>query len=217
MEKSLSKSLECKKRFEFDSAKRLESGVICGIDEAGRGPWVGDVYAAAVVFDDDVFIDGLNDSKKISENNREILYKEIILRAKAYCIATASVAEIENLNILNASLLAMKRAISGLNINVNLALVDGNQKPDIFCKAETIIKGDSISASVAAASILAKVARDHYMNELHKEYPEYNFIRNKGYGTNEHIKAIYEHGVTPLHRPSFLRKQEAKLGEFKKR
>ena len=215
MEKSLSKSLECKERFAFDEAKRAEFEIICGIDEAGRGPWVGDVYAAAVVFEDGVFIDGLNDSKKISEKKREQLYNEIIEKATAYSIATASVEEIEELNILQATFLAMKRAYEGLSVKSSLALVDGNGVPPILCEVETVVKGDSVSASIAAASILAKVARDRYMKELDERYPQYKLASNKGYGTAVHIKALQEHGVSPIHRRSFLKKQEEKLGKFK--
>lgn len=209
------KRLECEKRFEFDKSKRAEIGMICGIDEAGRGPWVGDVYAAAVVLSDDVYIDGLNDSKKLSEKRREEIYDKIIEKASAYSIGTASVEEIEKLNILNATFLAMKRAFDGLNQQVALALVDGNQIPPLDCKVETIVKGDSVSASIAAASILAKVSRDRYMKELDERYPQYKLASNKGYGTAVHILALQEHGISPIHRRSFLKKQEEKLGKFK--
>lgn len=215
MEKSLSKSLECKERFAFDKDKRSEYGIVCGIDEAGRGPWVGDVYAAAVIFEDGVFIDGLNDSKKLSEKKRELLYDEIIEKATAYCVATASVDEIEELNILQATFLAMKRAYEGLSVKAGLALVDGDKAPPLEIKVQTVVKGDSFSASIAAASVLAKVARDRYMKELDVKYPQYKLSSNKGYGTAVHIKALQEHGVSPVHRRSFLRKQEEKLGKFK--
>lgn len=215
MEKSLLKSLECKERFSFDEDKRTQFGIICGIDEAGRGPWVGDVYAAAVVFETGVFIDGLDDSKKLSEKKRELLYDEIIEKATAYSIATATVEEIEELNILQATFLAMKRAYEGLSVKPALALVDGNGTPPIPCDVQTVVKGDSVSASIAAASILAKVARDRYMKELDERYPQYKLASNKGYGTAVHIKALQEHGVSPVHRRSFLKKQEEKLGRFK--
>ncbi len=215
MEKSLLKSLECKERFSFDEDKRTQFGIICGIDEAGRGPWVGDVYAAAVVFETGVFIDGLDDSKKLSEKKRELLYDEIIEKATAYSIATATVEEIEELNILQATFLAMKRAYEGLSVKPALALVDGNGTPPIPCDIQTVVKGDSVSASIAAASILAKVARDRYMKELDERYPQYKLASNKGYGTAVHIKALQEHGVSPVHRRSFLKKQEEKLGRFK--
>lgn len=215
MEKSLLKSLECKERFSFDEDKRTQFGIICGIDEAGRGPWVGDVYAAAVVFETGVFIDGLDDSKKLSEKKRELLYDEIIEKAAAYSIATATVEEIEELNIFQATFLAMKRAYEGLSVKPALALVDGNGTPPIPCDVQTVVKGDSVSASIAAASILAKVARDRYMKELDERYPQYKLASNKGYGTAVHIKALQEHGVSPVHRRSFLKKQEEKLGRFK--
>lgn len=214
MEKSLSKSLQCKARFDFDSEKRAGGITVCGIDEAGRGPWVGDVYAAAVVFEDGVFIDGLNDSKKLSEAKREQLFDEIIAKAKCYSIACATVEEIEEMNILQATYLAMARAYEGLEAGAKLALVDGNRVPPLRCAVETIVKGDGVSASIAAASILAKVSRDRVMRELDKRYPEFNFASNKGYGTADHIEALRLYGITPIHRRSFLRKQEEKLGAF---
>lgn len=208
------KHLQCEERFAFDKTKRAENGVICGIDEAGRGPWVGRVYAAAVIFDDDVFIEGLDDSKKLSEARREQLFDEIISKASAYSVAYAEVEEIEQLNILQATFLAMERAFQGLQTTPALALVDGNRLPPLPCQIETVVKGDSKSASIAAASILAKVSRDRYMNELDREYPEYGFSAHKGYGTAAHIAALQKYGVTPVHRRSFLKKQEAKLGKF---
>lgn len=192
--------------FEYDSAVRNDFPVICGIDEAGRGPLAGDVYAAAVIFDEGVFIDGLNDSKKLSEKKREQLFDEIISKAKAYCVATASVEEIEEVNILQATFLAMKRAYEGLGIAVDIALIDGNRLPKLDCKMETVVKGDSLSASIAAASILAKVSRDRYMTELAEKYPEYRFDKHKGYGTKLHNELILEHGPSPVHRMSFLKK-----------
>lgn len=214
MERSLLKRRQCEERFAFDKKKRNECGVICGIDEAGRGPWVGRVYAAAVILDDDIFIDGLNDSKKLTEPQREHFYTEITNQALAYSIAWASVEEIERLNILQATFLAMQRAYSGLGINVDLALVDGNRLPTLPCKIETIVKGDSLSASISAAGILAKVSRDRYMAELDRKYPQYGFLSHKGYGTAGHIAALRKYGVTPEHRRSFLKKQEAKSGKF---
>lgn len=191
--------------YEFD--KSIRNGrVICGVDEAGRGPLAGDVYAAAVIFDEDTVIDGINDSKKLSEKKREVLFDEIIEKAKAYCIATASIEEIEQLNILNAAMLAMKRAVEGLKIKPQLALIDGNKSPDIDIPAETVIKGDAKSQSIAAASILAKVARDRYMKELDKKYPQYQFSKHKGYGTKLHYEMIEKYGISPVHRPSFLKK-----------
>lgn len=192
--------------FEYDSAVRNNFPVVCGIDEAGRGPLAGDVYAAAVIFDEGIFIDGLNDSKKLTEKKREQLFDEIISKAKAYCIATASVEEIEEINILQATFLAMKRAYEGLGIAADIALIDGNRLPNLDCKMETVVKGDSLSASIAAASVLAKVSRDRYMTELAEKYPEYRFDKHKGYGTKLHNELILEHGPCPAHRMSFLKK-----------
>lgn len=192
--------------FEYDSAVRNDFPVICGIDEAGRGPLAGDVYAAAVIFDEGVFIDGLNDSKKLTEKKREQLFDEIISKAKAYCVATASVEEIEEINILQATFLAMKRAYEGLGIAADIALIDGNRLPNLDCEMKTVVKGDGLSASIAAASILAKVSRDRYMTELAEKYPEYRFDKHKGYGTKLHNELILEYGPCPAHRMSFLKK-----------
>lgn len=192
--------------FEYDSAVRNDFPIICGIDEAGRGPLAGDVYAAAVIFDEGVFIDGLNDSKKLTEKKREMLFDEIISKAKAYCVATASVEEIEEINILQATFLAMKRAYEGLGIAADIALIDGNRLPNLDCEMKTVVKGDGLSASIAAASILAKVSRDRYMTELAEKYPEYRFDKHKGYGTKLHNELILEYGPCPAHRMSFLKK-----------
>lgn len=199
-------ALESKGLFEYDSTLRKDHPVICGIDEAGRGPLAGDVYAAAVIFDDDVFIEGLNDSKKLSEKKRELLYDEIVSKAKAYCVAAATVEEIDKVNILQATFLAMKRAYEGLGIPADLAFVDGNRLPELGCKAESVVKGDGLSASIAAASILAKVSRDRYMKQLAEEYPQYCFEKHKGYGTKLHTELILEHGASPVHRRTFLKK-----------
>ena len=192
--------------FEYDKRIRERYPIFCGIDEAGRGPLAGDVYAAAVVFDNGTFIEGVNDSKKLSAKKREALFDEIINKAKAYCIATASVEEIAELNILNATMLAMKRAYDGLNLKCDLALVDGNRQPSLDCECKTVIKGDATSASIAAASILAKVARDRYMTEMAKLYPQYGFEKHAGYGTKAHTEAIIKYGPCPIHRELFLRK-----------
>lgn len=192
--------------FGYDDSVRKDFNIICGIDEAGRGPLAGDVYAAAVIFDGGTVIDGINDSKKLSEKKRELLYDEIISKAKAYCIATASVEEIEKLNILQAALLAMKRAYEGLEIPADLALIDGNKSPKLNCSTRTVVKGDSLSASIAAASILAKVSRDRYMKQLAEQYPEYQFEKHKGYGTKLHNELILKYGPSPVHRMYFLRK-----------
>lgn len=199
-------AVESKSLFEYDSAVRNDFPVICGIDEAGRGPLAGDVYAAAVIFDGDVFIEGLNDSKKLSEKKREQLYDEIIAKAKAYCVATASVEEIDRVNILQATFLAMKRAYEGLGMSADIALIDGNRLPMLDCQMQTVVKGDSLSASIAAASILAKVSRDRYMKQLAEEYPQYLFEKHKGYGTKLHTELILKHGASPVHRKSFLKK-----------
>ena len=191
--------------YEYDNEIRIRFPVICGIDEAGRGPLAGDVYAAAVIFDDDVVIEGINDSKKLSPKKREKLFDEIIAKAKAYCIATASVEEIEEINILNAAMLAMKRAYEGLGINSDIALIDGNKTPDLNCKTFAVVKGDAASQSIAAASILAKVARDRYMQKLNEEYPAYQFSKHKGYGTKFHYEMLKTHGISPVHRKSFLK------------
>ena len=179
---------------------------ICGVDEAGRGPLAGPVYAAAVILHEGQVIDGVNDSKKLSEKKREQLFDEICKEAVSFCIASASVEEIEQTDILKASLLAMKRAVEGLPQKADIALVDGNQKPNLLIDTVTVIKGDSLSMSIAAASILAKVSRDRYMLELDKEYPQYQFAKHKGYGTKLHTELIIEFGPSKVHRKKFLRK-----------
>lgn len=202
----VSHSNDLLERFAFDTAERSEHGIICGIDEAGRGPLAGDVYAAAVVLPEGLVIEDLNDSKKLSEKKRELLYDEIITKADAYCIATASAAEIDEINILNAALLAMRRAFDGLSVRPALALVDGNKAPELGVPVKTVVKGDSLSASIAAASILAKVARDRYMKDLDIKYPEYMFAKHKGYGTKLHYEMIAQHGLCPEHRRSFFKR-----------
>lgn len=195
-----------KELFDYDTELRKEYPVICGVDEAGRGPLAGDVYAAAVILNDSVLIDYLNDSKKISEKCRELLYDEVIAKADAYCVATASVQEIDELNILQATMLAMRRAVDGLGVSPDLALVDGNRLPQLDCKSRFVIHGDAVSASIAAASILAKVSRDRYMRELDEKYPEYCFSQHKGYGTKLHYEKIAEFGISEVHRKTFLKK-----------
>lgn len=192
--------------FNYDSELRKEYPVICGVDEAGRGPLAGDVYTAAVVLNDSVLINYLNDSKKISEKRRELLFDEIIEKANAYCVATASVQEIDKLNILQATMLAMKRAVEGLGIRPDLALIDGNRLPDLDCESRYVIHGDAVSASIAAASILAKVSRDRYMRELDEKYPQYCFSQHKGYGTKLHYEKLEEFGISDVHRKTFLKK-----------
>jgi len=180
--------------------------LLCGVDEAGRGPLAGPVCAAAVILPVGLELPGLNDSKKLSEKQREALFMPIKAAAKAYGIAFATVEEIENLNILNATFLAMNRAIAQLSPQPELALIDGNRSTGITLPSRCVVKGDSRCADIAAASVLAKVSRDHYMLEMAEEYPEYGFERHKGYGTKLHYEAIRKYGPCPIHRPSFLKK-----------
>ncbi len=179
---------------------------VCGCDEAGRGPLAGPVFAAAVILPKGLIIDGLNDSKKLSAQKRDALYDEIKSQSLDYAIAHAEVYEIEAINILNASMLAMRRAIGKLKTRPDLALIDGNVARDFDITAIPVIKGDSKSASIAAASILAKVERDRFCLEMEKFYPGYGFAKHKGYATKEHKKAILTLGPCPVHRKSFLRK-----------
>lgn len=182
-------------------------GLICGVDEAGRGPLAGPVYAAAVILSPEYPIIGLNDSKKLSEKKREELYDIILEEAVAYSIASASVEEIETYNILGATYLAMSRAVAGLSTTPALALIDGNRiPPSLAIPAKTVVKGDALSESIAAASILAKVSRDRVLKELDTQYPQYGFAVHKGYGTAAHTAALRQFGPCPEHRPSFLRK-----------
>ena len=193
--------------WELENAVHDEGyGVVCGVDEAGRGPLAGPVCAAAVILPRGLVIEGLNDSKKLTEKRRESLYGEITSSAEAYGIAFASVEEIEKLNILGATYLAMNRAIAALGREIDLALIDGNRNAGIEYPSRTVVKGDSLCASIAAASVLAKVTRDRYMTELDERYPGYSFAKHKGYGTKAHYAAIRELGASPVHRPSFLRK-----------
>jgi len=181
----------------------LPEGLVCGIDEAGRGPLAGPVVAAAVILDPENIISGLNDSKKLSAKRREALAIEIRLKALAWAVAEASVEEIDRINILQASLLAMQRAVEMLQIRPVHALVDGNRCPKLDCSVEAIIGGDGKVASIAAASILAKTVRDAGMLELHAVYPMYGFDRHKGYPTADHLKALRIHGVSLIHRRSY--------------
>ncbi len=179
---------------------------VCGIDEAGRGPLAGPVYAAAVILPAGCVIDGLNDSKKLSEKKREQLFGIITEKAIAYGIAWADEKEIDKINILQATYLAMKRAVDTLGVIPDLALVDGNGLPPLDVPVRAIVKGDATCMSIAAASILAKVSRDRFMMELDKQYPDYQFIKHKGYGTPLHYEMIRNYGVSPVHRKSFLKK-----------
>ena len=179
--------------------------VVCGTDEAGRGPLAGPVVAAAVILPEGLMIEGLNDSKKLSEKKREKLYDVIIKEAVSYAVCEASVEEIDTLNILNASQLAMRRCVEKLEPKPQVVLVDGNIARDFPVTAEPIIKGDALSPSIAAASILAKVTRDRMLAELDAQYPEYNFKKHKGYPTKEHREAVIKYGPSPVHRKTFLK------------
>ncbi len=187
--------------------KAYDSGFkcVCGIDEAGRGPLAGPVFAAAVVLPVDCEIPGLNDSKKLTEKKREALFEVIIEKAVAYSVASASEKEIDEINILNATYLAMNRAFDGLSVKPDMALIDGNREPGVDAMQKTVVKGDSKSMSIAAASILAKVSRDRYMLEIAKLYPQYDFQKHKGYGTKLHYERIREHGISDVHRKTFLK------------
>ena len=178
-------------------------GLVCGVDEAGRGPLAGPVVAAAVILDPNQPIAGLNDSKKLSVKRREALAIEIRAKALAWAVAEASVEEIDRINILQASMLAMRRAVESLAVQPSRALVDGNRCPELSCPVEAVVGGDGLVASIAAASILAKTVRDAEMMMLHATYPMYGFDRHMGYPTAVHVAALKEYGVSPVHRRSF--------------
>lgn len=186
----------------YDAGERL----LCGVDEAGRGPLAGPVCAAAVILPRGLCIPGLNDSKKLTEKKREALYDVICSSAVSYGIAFATVEEIEEVNILNAAMLAMNRAIEKLSVQPTLALIDGNRNSAIKVASRCVVKGDAKCADIAAASVLAKVTRDRYMLEMAEKYPQYKFEKHKGYGTKDHYAALREYGPCEIHRPSFLRK-----------
>lgn len=192
--------------FEYEE-KHYSKGFtsICGVDEAGRGPLCGPVVAAAVILPLGLEIEGLNDSKKLSEKKREALYDVICEKAIAYAIAEASPAEIDEINILNASMLAMNRAIEALPIPADFALIDGNCSRGFNIPTETVVKGDAKSYSIAAASILAKVTRDRGCIELDRQYPEYGIAKHKGYPTKDHMDAVRQYGPSPIYRKSFLK------------
>ena len=181
-------------------------GIICGVDEAGRGPLAGPVCAAAVILPAGLVIDGLNDSKKLSDKRRRELFPIIKESALAYGVAFATEQEIDEINILQATFLAMERALNQLNLKPDLVLIDGNRVKDFGIRAESVVHGDSRSANIAAASVLAKVTRDDFMLEMADKYPEYGFDIHKGYGTKAHCAAILEHGASPIHRATFLKK-----------
>ncbi|MEM5293194.1 ribonuclease HII [Burkholderia sp. JPY481] len=192
----------------FESA----DDIVCGVDEAGRGPLAGPVVAAAVIFDPaKPMIRGLDDSKALTALKREALYEKIVDRALAYCIASATVEEIDSLNILHATMLAMKRAVEGLSVVPTLVKVDGNRCPTLSIRSEAVIGGDALVKSISAASILAKVARDRMLLELHEAYPVYGFDAHAGYGTPQHLAALRDHGPCEHHRRSFAPVREAHL------
>ena len=188
-------------------AELTEAGcqAVCGVDEAGRGPLCGPVVAAACILPQGLVIEGLNDSKKLTAKKREALFDFICENAIAYCIAEASVEEIDRLNILEADLLAMRRAIDGLSVKADYALIDGNVARDFQIPAKAVVHGDAISPSIAAASILAKVTRDRQCAELDAAYPQYGIAKHKGYGTKAHMDALRTYGPSPIHRKQFIR------------
>ncbi len=203
--------------WEFERAA-LDAGyaAVCGVDEAGAGPLAGPVYAAAVILPPGLELPYLNDSKQVTPKRREALYDQITAQAAAWSVASVSVGEIDALDILNARIRAMQLAIDGLRVPADFALIDGNRDHGSRCALITphrlIVKGDSRSASIAAASILAKVSRDRYMEELDKQYPQYRFARHKGYGTKLHYQMLDAYGPSPVHRRTYLKKWEAKRG-----
>ena len=180
--------------------------VVCGVDEAGRGPLCGPVCAAAVILPLDCEIEGINDSKKLSEKKRDMLFDIIKEKALAYSVVLVDAKTIDEINILQATFKAMREAVDGLDIKADIALIDGNQKPGLSIEERTLVKGDAKSISIAAASILAKVTRDRYCLEMDEKYPEYQFAKHKGYGTKLHYEMIAEHGICPEHRKTFLKK-----------
>lgn len=193
--------------YEYEHKAHEEGfAVVCGVDEAGRGPLAGPVYAAAVILPDGLEEMGINDSKKMSEKKREQLFDIIIENALAYGIGFATETEIDEINILNATFLAMRRAVEAMGVKPDLVLVDGNRKPNTGYEEMTLVKGDAKSISISAASILAKVSRDRYMKDLAERHPEYKFEQHKGYGTKLHYEMIEQYGILPDHRRSFLKK-----------
>ena len=193
--------------YQFENAARSEGfSAVCGIDEAGRGPLAGPVFAAAVILPENCSIEGINDSKKLTPKKREILFDEIRAGALSYGIGFATEQEIDSINILQATFLAMKRAFDAMNIRADLALVDGNRMPDLGVETRTIVHGDALSASIAAASILAKVSRDRLLCEIDRIYPQYGFAKHKGYGMAYHVEMLQKYGPCPVHRKTFLKK-----------
>ena len=192
--------------YEYEiNAKNKGFKAVCGVDEAGRGPLAGPVFAAAVILPEGCEIEGLNDSKKLSEKKREALFDVIKEKAISYSVASVDEKTIDEINILQATYLAMKTAVEGLDVPADYALIDGSRMPPISIDGETVVKGDAKSMSIAAASILAKVSRDRFMLEIDKKYPQYQFSKHKGYGTKLHYEMLSEHGVSDCHRLSFLK------------
>lgn len=192
--------------FEFEyAAKSKGYSAVCGVDEAGRGPLAGPVFAAAVILPENCEIEGLNDSKKISEKKRDALFDVIKEKAISWSVASVDEKTIDEINILQATYLAMRKAVEGLDVPADYALIDGNRMPPLEIEGETIVKGDAKSPSIAAASILAKVSRDRFMLELDEKYPQYQFAKHKGYGTKLHYEMLTEHGISACHRMSFLK------------
>lgn len=188
------------------SVKKEGYSIICGVDEAGRGPLAGPVYAAAVILPEEIFIPGLNDSKKLSEKRREELFEIIIQNSLDYAIASVDENRIDEINILNATFEAMNKAVNSLTLRPDYVLIDGNRIKNMTIPHQTVVKGDSKSASIAAASIIAKVSRDRYISEMAFKYPQYGFEKHKGYGTAIHTQAILKYGPCPIHRKTFLKK-----------
>lgn len=192
--------------FEYElNAKNKGYKAVCGVDEAGRGPLAGPVFAAAVILPEGCEIEGLNDSKKLSEKKREALFDVIKEKAVSWSVASVDEKVIDEINILQATYLAMKNAVEGLGVPADYALIDGNRLPPLPINGETVVKGDAKSMSIAAASILAKVSRDRFMLEIDKKYPQYQFSKHKGYGTKLHYEMLTEHGISDCHRLSFLK------------
>ena len=192
--------------YEYEiNAKNKGFKAVCGVDEAGRGPLAGPVFAAAVILPEGCEIEGLNDSKKLSEKKREALFDVIKEKAISYSVASVDEKTIDEINILQATYLAMKTAVEGLDVPADYALIDGNRMPPLSIDGETVVKGDAKSMSIAAASILAKVSRDRFMLEIDKKYPQYQFSKHKGYGTKLHYEMLAEYGVSDCHRLSFLK------------
>lgn len=208
--KKLTKEEERARLYQMQSIERAKHAdgytYIAGVDEAGRGPLAGPVYAAAVILPDDVFIEGINDSKKLSEKRREELYDIICEKAVAYNIYSVDEKRIDEINILNATHEAMNGAVAGLNVKPDYVIIDGNSIKGMTLPHETVVKGDAKSVSIAAASILAKVSRDRFICKMAEKYPEYGFDRHKGYGTAAHNEAVLKYGPCPIHRRTFLKK-----------